>query len=226
MDTTTDDRLSPQPSLRRTAGNADPVELAERLGGLVRPEQRFILGLAGPPGTGKSTFAAQLAAALYPLSCVVVPLDGFHLGTAIINGTPLQQRKGAIDTFDAAGYSVLIDRLRRRDEPVVYAPLYDRTIEEPIAGSIAIPRDTQVVITEGNYLLVPDGAWLRARRAMDQVWFVHTEQDIRLERLIGRHVQFGKTPEAAHAWVHASDEINATLVLATKSHADQVVAWN
>ena len=225
MDMPTDDRRSPS-AIGRTTANADPVELADRLRSLVRPGQRFILGLAGPPGTGKSTFAAQLAAAMHPLTCVVVPLDGFHLGTAIINGTSLQQRKGAIDTFDAAGYYVLIDRLRRRDEPVVYAPLYDRAVEEPIAGSIAIHQATQVVITEGNYLLVPDGAWARARQEMDQVWFVHTEQDIRLRRLIGRHVQFGKTREAAHAWVHASDEVNAALVLATKSHADQVVTWN
>lgn len=206
--------------------NADPAQLARLLSDQIAPGQRLILGVAGQPGTGKSTFANQLAAALHPLTCAVVPLDGFHLGSTLINGTPLQHRKGAIDTFDAAGYAKLLQRLWTRDEPVVYAPLYDRRAEEPIAGSIAVNQATQVIITEGNYLLVDEGDWRRARAVMDQVWFVHTEHSLRIERLTARHVRFGKTPEAAHAWVHASDEVNAAVVLTTKDRADLVITWN
>lgn len=226
MDIDTDHRPATDRPPGRRPTNADPAQLAQRLRDQIVPEERLILGLAGPPGTGKSLFADHLAAALYPLSCAVVPLDGFHLGSKIINGTPLQHRKGAIDTFDAGGYAALLQRLHTRDEAVVYAPFYDRTLEEPIAGSIAVDQATQLVITEGNYLLVDDGDWGRARALMNQVWFVDTEHALRIERLTARHIQFGKTPEAARAWVHASDEVNAAVVLSTKEHADLVVTWN
>ncbi|MGZ4662391.1 MAG: nucleoside/nucleotide kinase family protein, partial [Arthrobacter sp.] len=110
---------------------------------------RTILGIAGAPGSGKSTFAAWLQEQFSPGASVVVPMDGFHLGNAIIEGTPLRQRKGAIDTFDAGGYLSLLRRLSLRDEAVVYAPEFRRTLDEPVAASIAVPADVQLVITEG-----------------------------------------------------------------------------
>lgn len=226
MDIATHHHPSNEHAPNRRPANADPMQLARLLSDQITPDQRFILGLAGPPGTGKSTFAERLAVALHPFSCAVVPLDGFHLGSKIVNGTPLQQRRGAIDTFDAAGYAALLKRLHTRDEAVVYAPFYDREIEEPIAGSIAVDQATQIVITEGNYLLVDHGDWARARALMNQVWFVDTEHALRIERLTARHIQFGKTPDAAHAWVQTSDEANAAVVLSTKKHAGLVVTWN
>lgn len=101
---------------------------------------RRILGIAGPPGAGKSTLAARLADALGPERAVVVPMDGFHLAQAELARLGRADRKGAPDTFDAAGYVSLLRRLRGSDGATVYAPAFDRCLEEPIAGSVPVPR--------------------------------------------------------------------------------------
>ncbi len=205
-----------------TAG--DPHLLAQRILSQLTDEARHILGVVGLPGTGKSTMAAHVAAALSAhTSVVVVPMDGFHLGQAIIRGTELEHRKGAADTFDSAGFALLMRRLRTCTEPVVYAPLYDRAIEEPIAASIAIPRTTQVVIIEGNYLLSAGRDWSRARRAINEIWYVDTPQQLRVDRLIQRHVAFGKSVEQATAWVRTSDEVNARIIAKTRHRAHLII---
>src|SRR5919107_789561 len=176
------------------------------------PGTRTILGIAGAPGSGKSTFAEWIRQQFEPGQAVVVPMDGFHLGNAIINGTPLRQRKGAIDTFDAGGYLSLLRRLVRRDEPVVYAPEFRRTLDEPVAASIAIPAEVPLVITEGNYLLAEQEPWKEVRAQLDEVWFVDTPHALRLERLVERHVSFGMDQAGAEAWAHGPDEANARLI--------------
>jgi pantothenate kinase len=190
------------------------------------PGTRTVLGIAGAPGSGKSTFAELIRQQFEPGQAVVVPMDGFHLGNAIINGTPLRQRKGAIDTFDAGGYLSLLRRLVRRDEPVVYAPEFRRTLDEPVAASIAIPADVPLVITEGNYLLMEQEPWKDIRAQLDEVWFVDTPPDLRLARLVARHVSFGMEPAAAEAWATGPDEANAVLIQATRPAADRVIPWH
>ena len=187
---------------------------------------RQIIGIVGPPGTGKSTFAEQLASRFGPGECVVVPMDGFHLAQSIIAGTPLESRRGALDTFDAGGYVSLLKRLQARTESVVYAPSYRRGLEEPIAASIAIPVSTPVVLTEGNYLLASDEPWNKVRAYLTGAWFVDIPRDIRIARLIERHIAFGKDPAAAEAWALGPDEVNARYVEATRASADRVIAWS
>ncbi len=202
---------------------ADPHALAHRIVGCLRGEDRFILGIVGAPGAGKSRLVARLTQALAPRPVVVVPMDGFHLGNAILAGTDLASRKGAIDTVDAAGFAVLLQRLHRRNEPVVYAPSYVRDIEEPIAASIAVPSHVQIVITEGNYLLAPGPEWTAARAAIDQVWYLDLPDRERRERLLRRHIAFGKAPAAAQDWVNGSDEANARLIAITRRQADLIL---
>ncbi len=186
--------------------------------------RRIIAGFAGAPGSGKSTVVARLAARLGPERCAVVPLDGFHLANRLIDGTPLAARKGAIDTFDAAGYVALLERLRADAGPTVYAPSYERSIEEPIAGAIAVPPAVRIVLTEGNYLLADHEPWRRIRGLLDRSWYVRTPEELRLERLVRRHIEFGKPPEAARAWATGPDEANARLIRATSHRADEVLA--
>jgi pantothenate kinase len=207
----------------------DSPEITQAMDALRRrlvPGTRTILGITGAPGSGKSTFAAWIQQQFAPGTAIVVPMDGFHLGNAIIEGTPLRQRKGAIDTFDAGGYLSLLRRLVRRDEAVVYAPEFRRTMDEPVAASIAVPADVPLVITEGNYLLAEQEPWKEVRAQLDGVWFVDTPHALRLERLVARHVSFGMDRAAAGAWAHGPDEANARLIQATKPDADRIIPWH
>ena len=185
-------------------------------------DQRRILGITGAPGSGKSTVAARLAAALAG-AAVVVPMDGFHLAQAELARLGRADRKGAADTFDAAGYVALLRRLRDPAEGVVYAPEFRREIEEPIACALPVEPSVPLVVTEGNYLLHDAGAWAGVRPLLDEAWYVDVDRALRLERLIRRHVEFGKPPDVARAWVLRSDERNAELVAATRGRADVVV---
>jgi len=196
--------------------------LIERARGLVEPGRRRILGITGAPGAGKSTLAEAVVAAL-GADAVLVPMDGFHLANAELERLGRRDRKGAVDTFDAAGYAALLRRLRDGAESLVYAPLFRREIEEPIAGAIPVPREVPLVVTEGNYLLVDFGGWASVRRLLDEVWFLDLPAELRLDRLVRRHEEFGKPPRQAWQWAHGTDQRNADLVAATRSRADLVI---
>ncbi|MFF1843226.1 nucleoside/nucleotide kinase family protein [Streptomyces sp. NBC_01724] len=202
---------------------SDVGELSARAHRLAVPGRRRILGIAGPPGAGKSTLAERLVGGLGGLA-VLVPMDGFHLAQAELDRLGRAGRKGAPDTFDAAGYAALLRRLRTPgDQGPVYAPAFDRTLEEPIAGAIPVPPDIPLVVTEGNYLLHDDGPWAPVRRLLDEVWFLDLEPDVRVRRLVDRHVRFGKPRPYAERWVAESDETNARLVDRGRDRADLVV---
>ena len=183
---------------------------------------RVLLGLAGAPGAGKSTLAARLQARFGDVAAVV-PMDGFHLASVELRRLGRAARKGAPDTFDAAGFVALLRRLAR---PVagetVYAPAFHREIEEAVAGEIGISDGTRLVITEGNYLLL-GGAWQAVRSLLDEAWFVEGDEAQRQEWLLARHVAFGRTPEQAPAWIAATDEPIARLIRACRDRADQSV---
>src|SRR3954454_9072742 len=199
----------------------DDEALVARAHELAAGGERRILGIAGPPGGGKSTVARAIVAALGD-AARLVPMDGFHLAQAELVRLGRRDRMGAPDTFDAAGYAALLKRLHG-DEPVVYAPEFRREIEEPISGAIAVARSTPLVVTEGNYLLLDDGDWALIRPLLDEAWYVETDEELRVQRLIQRHIQFGKTPEYARAWVQRSDERNAAVVATTAPAADVLV---
>lgn len=207
----------------------DSPEIAQAMDALRRrllPGTRTILGITGAPGSGKSTFAAWIREQFTPGTAVVVPMDGFHLGNAVIEGTPLRDRKGAIDTFDAGGYLSLLRRLVARDEAAVYAPEFRRTLDEPVAASVPVPADVPLVITEGNYLLAEQEPWKEVRAQLDEVWFVDTPEELRLRRLVARHVSFGMGQAAAEAWASGPDETNARLIRATRPAADRIIPWH
>jgi pantothenate kinase len=204
-------------------------QLSERIAGQLagRPAgARVMIGIVGSPGAGKTTLAellvARLRAEYGPDQVAHVPMDGYHLADRALEQLGLRDRKGAPETFDVHGYLALLRRLRDNADPVIYAPGFDREIEQPIAGTIAVPQSVRVIVSEGNYLLM-DGAWARARDLLDEVWFCRLDEEVRLERLLARHLRFGKSQEHALAWIEQTDEPNARAITATMGRSGLVV---
>ncbi|POX46371.1 nucleoside/nucleotide kinase family protein [Streptomyces sp. Ru72] len=202
-------------------------DLLKRAAALTRPGHRAVLGISGSPGSGKSTLAEHLVRELNgdgPPWVAHVPMDGFHLADAELDRLGRRDRKGAPDTFDAAGYAALLRRLHEeREGDIVYAPGFERVLEQPIAGAIPVPPSARLVVTEGNYLLLGTGAWARVRAYLDEVWFCEIDEQERVRRLVARHEEFGKEHDAAVAWVLGTDQHNADLVAATRDRADLIV---
>ena len=189
--------------------------------------RRALLGLVGCPGAGKTTVAERLVAATRAVlgddGVAHVPMDGFHLADRQLDRLGLRGRKGAPETFDVDGYAALLRRLRDPAEPrTVYAPAFERDLEQPLAGAVDVGPEVRLVVTEGNYLLL-DGPWRQVRDVLTETWFVDVDDEERVRRLVARHEAFGKPHDAAVAWVATVDEPNADLVRASRPHADLVV---
>lgn len=204
------------------------VEEVRRRGGPDRGG-RALIGIAAAPGAGKSTLVSALARALHDrgTSAVVVGMDGFHLAQAELERLGRAERKGAVDTFDAHGYVALIRRIRvqRAESPVVYAPAFDRSLEESVAGAVPVAASDAVVLTEGNYLLLDADPWNRLPHLLDETWFLEAAEPDRRARLLARHLAHGRTPDVADAFANGSDQRNAELVAATAGRADVLVRW-
>ncbi|ASW56644.1 nucleoside/nucleotide kinase family protein [Plantactinospora sp. KBS50] len=202
--------------------SAIPVAgLVDRARALALSGRRRLLGITGAPGAGKSTLAQRLVAALGP-TAELVPMDGFHLAEAQLHRLGRHDRKGAADTFDAAGFVALIRRLREPGDAPVYAPRFHRELEESIAAEIAVPPEVRLVVTEGNYLLLAEEPWSRLRDLLDEVWFLDVDEELRLRRLTERHMAYGRPPEVAAARARGSDQVNAERIAGTAGRADLV----
>ena len=199
-----------------------PAPLGDAIHALLARRDRALLGVVGPPGAGKSTLADRIARQFADRS-VVVPMDGFHLANAELDRLGRRDRKGAPDTFDVAGFVALLDRLRH---PVagetVYAPRFERAIEEAIAGAIPVPAGTPLVVVEGNYLLL-DGPWSPVRGLLDRCCYVRTPPAQRRDWLLARHMAFGRSRAEALDWIDRTDEPNAVLIEWSAMRADLAV---
>ena len=192
----------------------------QRIQTLLSHPDRSMIGIAASPGAGKSTFV-QTIVDYFGDQVAVIPMDGFHLANAELKRLNRANRKGAPDTFDVDGYINLLQRLRQQStDEIIYAPYFERSIEEAIANSIAITPDKKLIITEGNYLLLDQKPWSQITDLLDEAWYLKISEATRLERLVNRHIAFGRTADEAHAWVEASDEPNARLIEASQSRAD------
>ena len=202
--------------------SSDPL-VTELAAALDTTPGRVVVGITGPPGAGKSTLALGLVARFNGAS--YLPMDGFHLSNAALDRLGRRDRKGAVDTFDAAGYVAVLRRVRsdygRLD---VRVPAFDRRLDEPVAAGQVIPADSRLVITEGNYLGLPDGEWAPVHGLLDRLYYADCPAAVRRERLVARHIEGGRAPEAAAAYVDEVDEPNARLVATTRRLCDAVLS--
>lgn len=184
--------------------------------------RRLVIAVAGAPGAGKSTLAARITRELGSRA-VLVPMDGFHYSQRVLDQLGRADRKGAPDTFDVDGLVVLLRRLRAQRDETVLAPVFAREIEEPIAAGIMVGPGHDVVVVEGNYLLLDTPPWDGLAGLFDESWFLSVDPVVRRERLVRRHMAFGRTRAQAEDWVATVDEPNAVLVQASSTRADRLV---
>ena len=211
--------------------SADLALLLDRCAALVgraSGQRRRVLGVTGPPGAGKTTLVVTLlaTAAEDPRlrgRIAHVPMDGFHHTNAALDQLGRRERKGAPDTFDAAAYAAVLAAAREVPRLVVPAPAFDHRVGEPEPDAITVPVEADLLVTEGNYLLLDDPAWRPVHDLLDEVWFCALDDAIRRSRLIDRHVDTGRDVRAATEWVDRSDEANARLVAGAATAADLVL---
>lgn len=201
---------------------AEARKLAAHACALAEQDGRTLLGVTGAPGAGKSTLGRAIVDEVGD-KARLVGMDGFHLSQARLAELGRLARKGAIDTFDGAGFVSLVRRLRHPGNETVYAPEFRRNLEEPIAGAVAIEPSIRLVVVEGNYLLVPDDPWGELRTLLDEVWYCDRDEATRLSHLIARHRVYGKSEQEARDWALGPDQRNAELVITTRARADRIV---
>jgi pantothenate kinase len=200
-----------------------PVEAVARVEALLAQGRRVLLGIAAGPGAGKSTLAQALQRRFADRS-QYLPMDGFHLANRELARLDLRHCKGAPQTFDSAGFVDLLKRLRNQAAgETIYAPDFDRSLEESIAGSIALQADKPLLITEGNYLLMEEGPWAGVRALLDEAWYLDLDPAVRHQRLLERHMRFGRSEQAARDWIRDTDEPNAVRIAATRHQADWIL---
>ena len=181
--------------------------------------QRFVVGIAGPPGSGKSTLSAALHDVLPEGAAAVVPMDGFHFDDSVLDRRGLRARKGAPETFDFAGFEVLLRRLKAA-EPDVAIPVFDRSIELSRAAADVVSADVKFILVEGNYLLLDEDPWQRLAPLFDFTIFVNSPREELERRLVERWREHGRSDADARNWIDTNDMPNIDRVLHARRKAD------
>lgn len=194
------------------------------------PGRRYLLGVAGIPGSGKSTFASQLLSfidELRPNVTRLVPMDGYHLSNEKLKEAGLSSRKGSPETFDAQAYVALLQQAQLVDSNLHF-PMYDRKQHTAVLRDDTkskIDSQIRIVLTEGNYLLLRKTPWYTLRHVLDQCWFLHTDPEVAERWLINRHVQGGRSEQEARQRYDHNDGPNSYEILSDSREPDMIFCW-
>lgn len=185
-----------------------------------KSKTRVVIGITGKPGAGKSTVTSKLKETIPGERTVILSQDGYHLSNLQLESLGRSNFKGAPDTFDSEGFSKILFRVKSELKNNIYFPIFHREIEESISAEGLITEKTNVVLVEGNYLLFETHGWGEVAKHLDEIWYLQVDDDLRLSRLVARHIEFGKNPQVAVAWAHGSDEANARLIEKVRDKAN------
>lgn len=195
----------------------------------LQPNARFMLGVVGSPGAGKSTFSQQLVSELNayceaPIA-VVVPMDGFHLPNKVLDERNLRALKGIPETFDSEAFVAMLAELREVPARRVGCPTFDRSLDEPTADGLIVEPKDRVLIVEGNYLLMQEHPWKCVGELLDEIWFLDVDIETIVPRLVERHIAGGRDEAAAKVKTEETDLRNAKLIAQTKQFADRILQF-
>lgn len=198
--------------------------LVEEIASLLQGSKpRTMIGIVGKPGAGKSTVVTEIQKQFSTEDVAIIPMDGYHLSNEELIRLGRRERKGAPDTFDVEGFISLITRVRNEIDKDHTFHIFHREIEASKADEGIVLRNTKVIVIEGNYLFSEEHNWSEVFPLLDQSWFIEIDDEIRMQRLITRHIKYGKTPQEAEDWSRGSDEANAKFIAKTASRAERII---
>jgi pantothenate kinase len=181
---------------------------------------RTLIGIVGKPGAGKSTVVEEIQKRFDANEVSIIPMDGFHLSNEELISLGRRDRKGAPDTFDVDGFTSLLRGVKLNYQSEHKFPIFHREIEASMADEGLVPKESKVIVIEGNYLFSTEHNWEVVFSMLDHTWFIEIDDEVRIERLIARHIRYGKTPIEAENWSRGSDEANARFIELTAHRAE------
>lgn len=189
---------------------------------LKRDDPRILMGVVGKPGAGKSTLVDTIKQRFHSDEVSIISQDGYHLSNEILDDIGARDRKGAPDTFDQKSFVILLQQVKSANEDVRF-PIFHREVEASIEDEGVVPAAARVVVIEGNYLLSPEFGWDEVAGLLDYSFYIEIEDEIRLQRLIERHVRYGKSVKEAKDWALGPDEVNAIFIEKTRDRATGII---
>ncbi|MEP0521165.1 MAG: nucleoside/nucleotide kinase family protein [Hyphomicrobiales bacterium] len=188
---------------------------------------RLIVAIAGAPASGKSAVSDWLCDAfnrVHPESAAILPMDGYHYDDAVLTAHGSLQQKGAPHTFDVGGLVSILKRLRENTEAQIAVPRFDRDLEIARAGAVIIQSKAQLIIVEGNYLLLKQEPWQQLLSLFDLKILVSVEEQVLEQRLRDRWTSYNLEETDIQRKVFENDLPNGRLVIRESAQPDIVVS--
>lgn len=195
----------------------------------IQTGRRTVVAIAGPPASGKSTLAEavvqqlnQQAIEAPAYQAALLPMDGYHLDNVTLDQRGLRARKGSVDTFAAAEFCAAVRAVAELGS-AHDLPGFDRDSDSVVAGQIRVDPSTQIIVVEGNYLLLDRSPWRDLQAFYAATVFVCAPRTVLRERLMARWNHQNLLEQEAAAKVAINDLPNADVVLRERLAADLLI---